>query len=62
MRAAVRDHVARYGHVCPGDATHEPHPSSDLTADHPLAIINGGAIDGPLGVLCRSANSRKGAR
>lgn len=62
MRAAVRDHIRRHGPICPGDAHHRAHFSDDLTADHPLAIVNGGAVDQPLRVMCRSANSRKGAR
>lgn len=62
VRAAVRAHIARYGPICPGDDSHPRHPSDDLTADHPVAIINGGRVDGPLRVTCRSANSRKGAR
>jgi len=33
--------------------------TSDLTADHIVAIANGGDPDGPLQTLCRSCNSRK---
>lgn len=62
VRGAVAEHVAVHGWVCPGDDRHPAHATRDLTADHPLAIVRGGAVDQPLKVLCRSANSRKGVR
>lgn len=58
--AAVSAWRAGYGDVCPG-WQREPHASTDLTADHRVAVANGGAEDGPLDVLCRSCNSRKGS-
>ena len=36
--------------------------TEDLTADHVTAIANGGDPLGPLRVLCRSCNSRRGAK
>ncbi|SKF61371.1 Uncharacterised protein [Mycobacteroides abscessus subsp. abscessus] len=57
---AVAEHVARLGWVCPGYGV-PAHESRDLTADHVLAVANGGG-DGALAVLCRPCNSRKGAR
>lgn len=57
---AIADHRALYGDWCPGYGV-AAHPSADLTADHVVAVANGGA-DGGLRVLCRSCNSRKGAR
>lgn len=53
-------HVALNGWTCPGWGV-EPHPSRDLTADHVEAVAAGGAEDGPLRVLCRACNARKGA-
>lgn len=40
----------------------EPHPSSDLTADHPHAVGAGGDERQTLTVLCRSCNGAKAAR
>lgn len=57
---AVADWVAEHGHWCPGYGV-PAHPSTDLTADHSLAVAHGGA-QGPLDVLCRPCNARKGAR
>ena len=48
-----------YGDWCPGDETHEAHPSGDLTADHIYPRSDYGD-NGPLRVLCRAANSRRG--
>lgn len=59
---AVDAHRAEYGDWCLGDVDHEAHECHDLTADHVVAVANGGAPNGPLRVTCRSANSRKGAR
>jgi len=59
--AAVTAWVNANGWVCPG-WHRDPHPSRDLTADHTLAVAAGGSEDGPLGVLCRSCNSRKNNR
>ncbi len=60
-RRAVEAHRVVYGDVCPGFGV-DPHPSSDLTADHVTAVAAGGAEGGTLRVLCRSCNSRRGAR
>ena len=50
-----------HGDWCPG-WRRPGHASVDLTADHDLPVAAGGAEDGPLVVLCRSCNSRKGGR
>jgi 5-methylcytosine-specific restriction enzyme A len=51
----------QHGNWCPGYGR-DPHPASDLTADHIVPLAAGGA---PLdiancGVRCRSCNSTKG--
>lgn len=58
---AVADHKAIHGNWCPGYQV-PAHTSDRLTADHLTPVAAGGAPDGPLGVLCVSCNSRKGAR
>lgn len=57
--AVVAKHRAIHGDWCPGwpSTGHQPHPSTDLTAAHVVAVANGGGT-GPLLVLCRSENSR----
>lgn len=60
-KAAVDAWVAERGYVCPG-WQRESHWSTDLTADHIQAVADGGSEDGPLVVLCRPCNSRKGKR
>jgi 5-methylcytosine-specific restriction protein A len=61
-RAAV---VAAWRHTegnwCPG-YQREAHAAWDLTADHIEPVASGGSESGPLVVLCRSCNGRKGAR
>jgi 5-methylcytosine-specific restriction protein A len=57
----VADWRNTHGDVCPG-WERDPHASTDLTADHVVAVGAGGAEQGPLTVLCRSCNGRKGAR
>ena len=57
---AVAQHVAEHGWWCPGWKVSQ-HPSRDLTADHVVPVVDGGR-DSPLVVLCRSCNSRRGAR
>jgi 5-methylcytosine-specific restriction protein A len=59
----VADHLEAYGSVCPGwhREMHEV-DERDLTADHVRPVAAGGDPRGPLEVLCRSCNSRKGAR
>jgi len=59
--AAVVAHKRVHGDWCPG-WQREPHPSSDLTADHPVAVGAGGDEGQALAVLCRSCNGAKGAR
>lgn len=58
--ATVAAWIAEHGHWCPGYGV-PPHESHDLTAEHVTAVANGGG-KGPLAVLCRVCNSRKGAR
>lgn len=59
-KAAVDAWVQAHGWVCPG-WRRDPHPSTDLTADHVVAVASGGNPLGPFAVLCRSCNSRKGS-
>lgn len=60
---AVAAHRAMYGELCPGwmRPAHMAGPSNPLTADHVHEVRHGGSEQGPLGVLCRSCNSGKGA-
>lgn len=58
-KAAVKAHIEAHGMWCPGYQV-PPHPSLDLCADHVVSVAAGGAPDGPLAVLCRPCNSRKG--
>lgn len=62
MRRAVEHWISLHGGLCPGygRAAH-PVLATELTADH-LYPRSLGGTGGPLGVLCRSCNSRKGAR
>lgn len=57
----VGAHREQHGNWCPGYQV-PAHASDRLTADHLTPVAAGGAPDGPLGVLCVSCNSRKGAR
>jgi 5-methylcytosine-specific restriction protein A len=57
--AAVAAWRAEHGDWCPG-WRRDPHPSPDLTADHPHAVAAGGDEDQPLTILCRSCNGSKG--
>ena len=57
-RRVVAAHIATFGNICPG-YNREPHEAGDLTADHLLPRVAHGD-DGPLAVLCRSCNARKG--
>lgn len=61
-KAAVDAHVEEHGWVCLGDDQHERHETHDLVADDPLPIALGGDPLQQLVVMCRSANSSKGAR
>jgi len=49
-----------HGDTCPG-WQRDPHPATDLTADHLQPVAAGGTETGPLSVLCRSCNGRKQA-
>lgn len=58
----IAAHVAAHGWMCLGWGR-PAHPSRSLTADHRIPIATGGSsVAANLGVLCRSCNSRKGAR
>lgn len=59
--AVVARHREQHGNLCPGWLV-PPHQAADLTADHVTPVAAGGHDNGPLEVLCRSCNSRKGAR
>jgi hypothetical protein len=64
-RRMIARHVGQYGWVCPGDGPDHPaHPTRDLTLDHVVAIVEGGAPfdSANTRVLCRSRNSELGAR
>ncbi len=59
-RAVVDAWVSIRGWTCPG-WMRDPHPSTDLTAAHAVAVVHGGG-DGPLTVRCRSCNSRQATK
>ncbi|MFJ2575978.1 HNH endonuclease [Kitasatospora aureofaciens] len=60
--AALASHRRQHGEMCPGYGV-PPHPATDLTVDHMVPKrLGGGDEPENLGVLCRSCNSRKGAR
>ena len=55
-RRMIARHVGQYGWVCPGDGPDHPaHPTRDLTLDHVVAIVEGGAPfdSANTRVLCR---------
>lgn len=56
-REAVAAWRAEHGDWCPGYGR-SPHPATDLTTDH----VEAGTLAGGVAILCRSCNSRKGAR
>lgn len=59
--ATVEAHRLEHGDWCPGYGR-PGHASTDLTADHDIALVNGGTDDPDnLTVLCRSCNTTKGA-
>lgn len=60
MKRGVREWIAEHGFVCPGWGNQPAHPATDLTADHVVPMIDGGA-GGQLIVRCRSCNSARGA-
>jgi 5-methylcytosine-specific restriction enzyme A len=57
---AVDAWVAEFGYVCPG-WRRDPHPSTDLTADHVVPFAATGDEGTELVVICRSCNGRKSA-
>jgi 5-methylcytosine-specific restriction enzyme A len=60
-QALIAAHVQAHGWVCPGYDC-EPHASDDLTADHLEPQALRGRPEGEIRVLCRSCNSKRGAR
>lgn len=61
MAAAVQSWIAAHGTICMGHGRGAHMVAArELTADHVIPISQGGA-GGPLRVLCRSCNSRRGA-
>jgi 5-methylcytosine-specific restriction enzyme A len=60
-KRTVDQHRDEHGDWCPGYRC-DPHPATDLTAEHLFPVAAGGADNGALTVLCRSCNSRRGAR
>ena len=59
----IAEHIRRFGPMCPGYGNRSPHPSNDLTVDHPIALARGGElIQADAKVYCRSCNSAKGVR
>jgi 5-methylcytosine-specific restriction endonuclease McrA len=56
---AVKAWRDQHGDICPG-WQRQSHHSTDLTADHPTPVSEGGDEDAPLAILCRQCNSRKG--
>lgn len=62
--ATLAAYRAQHGNACPGwgEPAHLAGISNPLTADHPVALADGGTHDQALTVLCRRCNSRKGAR
>jgi hypothetical protein len=56
--AVVAAYRRTHGDWCPG-WQRDPHPSSDLTADHVVGVGAGGAEGGELAVLCRVCNGAK---
>jgi 5-methylcytosine-specific restriction protein A len=55
----VRTWIEQRGQWCPGYEI-PGHYSEDLTADHTFPVGLGGDVLGPMTVLCRSCNSRRG--
>jgi hypothetical protein len=56
----IAEHVRLNGWTCPG-WNRDPHPSTDLTADHTTAQAAGAAPESTIRVLCRSCNGARGA-
>ena len=63
-KKTVENYIKQYGNLCPG-YERVPHNATDnnpLTADHIVPKHAGGNPFGPLRVLCRSCNSRRGQK
>lgn len=63
-RRVLREHVARFGLVCPGWLVppHSVSHSSSLQLDHIIPLTDGGSANyGNLQMLCGPCNRRKGA-
>jgi 5-methylcytosine-specific restriction protein A len=59
---AIKDHIARYGEVCPGYGV-LPHTATkaELSVDHIQPLADGGSRDpSNFQVLCLTCNKRKG--
>jgi len=54
----LAEHRATFGNWCPGYGR-AGHATADLTTDHRVPMSHGGAITGPVQVLCRGCNTRK---
>jgi len=60
-KRVIARHVGQYGWICPGDGLEHPaHPARDLTTDHVLALMEGGAPFDPANTRPRAG--RLGAR
>lgn len=57
-----RNHVAQFGWWCPGWGKRPGHRSRDLTVDHIVPLVEGGAQLDPanLRILCRGCNGAAG--
>lgn len=63
-RVTVENYIKQYGYLCPGYEV-PPHivgKDNPLTADHIVPKHAGGDPFGPLRVLCRKCNSRRGQK